>query len=145
MAGGRRKRNSFKDKRLPAISSRARRSTSRRIRYSSCGGTPNCACCEVIGCPLPVLQRGVTASIPLQEIRTDVGFLLDRIVIAIDAVGNERVARNDGVLVELHRTQSDHRSSRPAIPFERGGTLRFFTGRNRVREHIAFDEGFHGP
>ena len=37
----------------------------------------------------------------LQKVRTDIGLLLDRIVVAIDAVGEQRVARDDRILVEL--------------------------------------------
>src|SRR5450631_552939 len=84
-------------------------------------------------------------SIPIEEIRSDVGFLLDRIVIAIDAVGHERVAGADRILVELHRVQSDHRGTGPGIPFERSCALYLFTGCNRFSKHITFNEGFDGP
>jgi Branched-chain amino acid transport system / permease component len=94
------------------------------------------------------VEQAATAaadSIPLEEIRSDVGFLLDRIVIAIDAVGHERVAGNDRVVVELHRVQSDRRGMGPGIPFERGCTLYLFTGCDRFRKDVTFNEGFHGP
>jgi hemoglobin-like flavoprotein len=84
-------------------------------------------------------------SLPLEEIRTDVGLLLDRIVVAIDAVGDQRVARNHRVFVGPDRVQSDHRGLGAAIPFEGGGARRLLAGRDGVREDIAFDEGFHGP
>src|SRR6266404_648602 len=67
------------------------------------------------------LSSGSNArSLPLEEIRSDVGFLPDRVVVAIDAVGDQGVARDDRVLVELDRVQPDHRGPGAAIPFERG-------------------------
>src|ERR1700722_11566911 len=68
-------------------------------------------------------SRRLKSSLPLEEVRADVGFLLDRVVVAIDAVGDERVVRNDRVLVGLDRVQSDHCGMGPGIPFERGRTL----------------------
>src|SRR6185312_6032574 len=55
----------------------------------------------------------------LQKIRTDVRLLPDRIVVAEHVVGEQRVACDDGVLVEFHRIQSDHRGLLAAVPFER--------------------------
>src|SRR5712691_11822389 len=47
--------------------------------------------------------------LPLEEIRADIRLPLDRIVIAIDAVGDQCVARNDRVLVEFDRIQANDR------------------------------------
>src|SRR3979490_1910402 len=60
-------------------------------------------------------------SLPLEEIRTDVGLLLDRVVVAINAVGDQRVACSHRVFVGPDRVQSDDRGLGPGIPFERGG------------------------
>src|SRR3954454_3377608 len=80
----------------------SRRSASGRIRY--CCRKPSGGCsCKLIG------SLRFSALLPLQEIRADIGLLPDRIVIAIDAVGDQGVARDDGVLVWLDRVQSDHR------------------------------------
>src|SRR3984957_17117933 len=75
-------------------------------------------------------SRRLKSSLPLEEVRADVGFLLDRVVVAIDAVGDKRVARNDRVLVRLDRVQSDHRSMGPGIPFKRSRTLGLLAGRD---------------
>src|SRR3984893_8860808 len=64
-------------------------------------------------------RRSRQASFPLEKIRSDIGFLLDGIEIAIDAVGKQRVARNDPVFVELDRVQADHIGFGAAIRFER--------------------------
>ena len=47
------------------------------------------------------IRRTGIQSIPLQEIRSDVCLLLDRVVVAINAVRDQRVARNNRVLVEF--------------------------------------------
>src|SRR5665213_3728356 len=85
------------------------------------------------------------ASISLQEIRSDVGFLPDRVVIAKHAVGHKRVGRNDGVPVRLDRIQTDYGGMGPAIPFEWSRAWRLFAGRHGFGEHIAFDERLDRP
>src|SRR5216683_4307102 len=95
--------------------------------------------------PLRKDDDGKSISIPLEEIRSDVGFLLDGVVVAIDGVGDQRVARNDRVLVGPHRIQPDHRGFGAAVPFERGCALRLFAGRNGLCKNISLDEGSYGP
>jgi len=69
----------------------------------------------------------------------------DRIVVAIDAVGNERVARNDRVLVELHRAQSDHRSLGPVFHLN-GVVLGAFSQAATASANTEpSTEGFHAP
>src|SRR5882724_9234181 len=60
------------------------------------------------------------ASFPLEEIRSDVGLLFDRIEVAIDPIGEQRKARDDPVLVEPDGVQADYIGVGSAIPFERG-------------------------
>src|SRR5258708_25405196 len=87
---------------------------------------------------------GVTALLPLEEIRSDVGLFLDRVVVAIDAVRYQRVIRNHGVFVELDRIQPDDSGVFSVVPFERRRTMRAFTCSNRFCKNIAFDHGFRG-
>src|SRR3977135_849081 len=77
---------------------------------------------------------------PLEEIRSDVGFLLDRVIVAIDAVGDQRVACTDVVLVELDRVQPDDSGFCAGIPFERGRALRLFAARYRFGEDIDLEQ-----
>src|SRR5262245_21316333 len=84
------------------------------------------------------------SSVPFQEIRADIRLALDRIEVAIDAVGEQRVARNDGVLVELDRVEADHRGLLAATPLEGCGALRPLASRHGFGEDGAFDKGFRG-
>src|SRR5438552_12367130 len=97
------------------------------------------------GFGIRLVERRPTASLPFEEVRADVGLSLDRIVVAKDAVGDERIARGDIVLVELDRVQADDRGVLAAAPSERRRARRLFAGRDRFREHITLDEGFKGP
>src|SRR5436305_15328794 len=81
--------------------------------------------------------------LPLEEVRADVGLFLDRIIVAINTIGDQRVARDDRVLAWLDRTEADHGGLLAAIPFERRRALRLFAGRDRIGEDRAFDEGLH--
>src|SRR5215211_2539522 len=81
--------------------------------------------------------------LPLEEIRADIRLFLDRIVVAIDAVGDQRVARENRILVELDRVQADDSSLFAPIPFERRRALRLLAGRNRVGKHRTLDKGLH--
>src|SRR4051812_19555371 len=81
--------------------------------------------------------------LPLEEIRADIRLFLDRIVVAIDAVGDQRVARENRILVELDRVQADDSSLFGPIPFERRRALRLLAGRNRVGEHKTLNKGLH--
>ena len=71
-------------------------------------------------------------------------FLLDRIVVAIDAVGEQRIARNHRVLIELDRIQPDDRGVGAAIPFEWRRALCALAGRDGLGEYLALDERLHG-
>src|SRR5580700_659101 len=82
-------------------------------------------------------RAGARVLFALEEIRSDIGLLLDRIVVAINAVGDQRIARNHHVFVELDRIQPDYRSTGPVIPFERRGALRLFAGRDGFGENRA--------
>src|SRR5215468_8092272 len=84
------------------------------------------------------------SSVPFQEIRADTRRPLDRIEVAIDAVGEQRVARNDGVLVELDRVKADYRRLLAAVPLEGRGALGPLAGRHGFGEDGAFDKGFRG-
>src|ERR1044071_6890745 len=50
--------------------------------------------------PIPRLE-----CFPFQEVRSDIGLFLDGVIVAKDAVGDERAAWDDRVLVELHPTK----------------------------------------
>src|SRR5579872_6932113 len=108
------------------------------MRYGPGLASPDVRSVEVIAAPClwPL-------SIPLEEVRADIGLALDRVVIAIDAVGNERKACDHGVLVELDRVEPDDRGVLAVVPFERRGARRLFASRDGFREYIAFDEGLH--
>src|SRR5436853_6747933 len=82
---------------------------------------------------------------PFQEIRSDIGLFLERIIIAIDAVGDQRVARDDRVLVELDRTHANDGGLLAAGPFKRGGARRPLASGYRIGERRALDEGLHRP
>src|SRR5689334_9485304 len=83
-------------------------------------------------------------TLALQEVGADIGLVLDRIVVAEHAVGDQRVARDHVVFVELHRVQTDDRDILRSVPFERGRARRLLAGRDRVRKDITFDKGFEG-
>src|SRR2546430_17118428 len=82
---------------------------------------------------------------PFQKIRSDMGLFLDRIIIAKDAIGDQRVARQDRVLVELDRTHADDGGLLAGGPFEWGGALCPLAGCYRVGEDRALDKSFHRP
>src|SRR5882724_4672829 len=83
-------------------------------------------------------------SLPFEEVRADIGLPLDRIVVAEHAVGDERVARADIVLAELDRVQAQNCGALATVPFERRRARRLLASRDRIGEHIAFDESFQG-
>src|SRR3954447_4422046 len=89
-------------------------------------------------------EAGLTPSVTLDEIGADIGLLFDGIVVAIDAVGDERVACDHHIPVELHRVQANHRGLLAVVPSERGRTLRLFACPDRLGEHVTFYEGLHG-
>ena len=68
---------------------------------------------------------------------------LDGVIVAKDAVGDQRVAREDRILIQLDGSQADDGGLLAAGPFERGGALRLFAGGYRIGEDRAFDERFH--
>src|SRR5262249_47933867 len=84
------------------------------------------------------------SSVPFQEIRAYIRRPLDRIEVAIDAVGEQRVARDDGVFAWLDRVEADHRGLLAAVPLEGRGALRPLAGRHGFGEDGAFDKGLCG-
>src|SRR6516165_11987019 len=91
--------------------------------------------------PDPKFDRALVA---FQKIRSDIGLAPDRIVVAEHAVGEQCVARDHGIFVELDRVQSDDGGVLAAVPFERCRARRLFAGCDRFSKNITFYEGFHG-
>src|SRR6516162_7805824 len=89
----------------------------------------------------PKIGRALVA---FQKIRSDIGLAPDRIVVAEHAVGEQCVARNHGIFVELDRVQSDDGGVLAAVPFERCRARRLFAGCDCFSKNITFHEGFHG-
>jgi hypothetical protein len=61
-------------------------------------------------------QRGL---LTLKEVRSDIGLLLGRIEVAIDAIGHQLVTRYNAVFVEPHRIQANQAGIGP--PFNLKG------------------------
>src|SRR3982750_375203 len=82
---------------------------------------------------------------PFQEVRPDVGLFLYGIIVAKDAIGDQRVAREDRILVQLDRSQADHGGLLAAVPSERGRARPLLASRPPVGEDRALDEALPGP
>src|SRR5262249_20981191 len=76
-----------------------------------------------------------------EEFGGDACLVLDRMVVAIDGVGEERETLDDGIFVRLDRIEPDDRGVGAAVPLERCRTRRLLAGCDGFGKHIAFGEG----